>query len=171
MVVPSNIKIYHSLIFFAEKIYTDIKKDASPEYIRICNESVIKLLKSTWKTLGIILLSVVMFLIFPVYAFVVNHDLQLPIPVLLPFTDLNSSNAIALNLFNQMFISLNGGTGNVGIEMITFILKNTVWASTMAICYSIDEFSNLITHSESNSSTTVLYTFRNIVIQLQDQNQ
>lgn len=133
----------------------------------MCDECAVKLLKSTVKTIGVIVGSLCIYLFFPIIAFVFEHDLQLPIPVLLPFTDLQSANGILLNLLNQIFMDFIGMAGNIGIEIITCLLKNSVWASVLIICSSIDEFFDL-EKFKSLSNTTIDYKFRNILIQIQD---
>lgn len=162
-------KAYQSLAFFAgDKIYTRRDQNENPNYIQVCDQSAIKLLKSTSTTLGIVLFSMIILLIFPSYAFITKHDIQLPIPVILPFTDLESKNGITLNMANQVFIVLIGATGNIGIEIITCILKNNVWASTVAICYSIDEISEIIEYPDGHTKRSVDLKFRNILVQVQD---
>lgn len=167
--VPSKKKVYQSLAFFAgDCIYTNAEQDIHPDYISVCNQSAIKLLKSTSTTFGIIASSMIILLIFPMYAYVFKQDIQLPIPVVLPFTDLETKNGITLNLANQVFIALIGGTGNLGIEIITCILKNNVWASTVAICHAIDEISEYIEYPKGDMKRFIDLKFRNILIQVQD---
>ncbi|XP_031639326.1 uncharacterized protein LOC116351370 [Contarinia nasturtii] len=169
VIFPMKKKAYQSLAFFAgDKIYTNRDQNESPAYIQVCDESAVKLLKSTSTTLGIVLFSMIILLIFPPYAFITKNDIQLPIPVILPFTDLESKNGITLNMANQVFIVLIGATGNIGIEIITCILKNNVWASTVVICYSIDEISEFIEHPEGDMKRFIDLKFRNILIQVQD---
>lgn len=113
--IPSKKKEYQSLAFFAgDRIYTHIKDDSNPSYIHVCNQSAIKLLKSTSTILGIVVSSMIILLVFPIYALVFKNDIQLPIPVVLPFTDLETKNGITLNIANQVFIVLIGATGNIG---------------------------------------------------------
>lgn len=168
--VPSEIKVYQSLAFFAgDRIYTHVGQDSNPNYINVCNESATKLLKSTLTIFGIVAASMIILLIFPVYAYVFKHDIQLPIPVVLPFTDLESKNGIFLNLANQVFISLIGGTGNLGIEVITCIMKNNVWASTVAIGHAIDEISHCVESPDKDETRrSIDLKFRNILVQVQD---
>lgn len=125
VMIPSKKKAYQSLAFFAgDRIYTHVVVDSNPDYIRVCNQSAIKLFKSTLSILGIVVSSMIILLIFPMYAFVFKNDIQLPIPVVLPFTDLRTKNGIILNLANQVFMVLIGATGNIGIKLI-YIRKNT----------------------------------------------
>lgn len=115
VMVESKRKVYQSLAFFAgDKIYTHITDHPNLGYIKVIDESAIKLFKSTSGTLGIVATSMIILLIFPMYAFVFNRDIQLPIPVVLPFTDLESKNGITLNVVNQVLCSFIGGTGNIG---------------------------------------------------------
>lgn len=169
VLITSQRKIYQSLAFFGgEKIYTDYNQNSDPNYIRICDQSAIKLLKDTAITLGIIVGSMNVYLGFPIYSFWFNHELQLPIPVLLPFTDDESSLGLLFNFINQLFVCLVGLSGNIGIEIITCILKNNVWAATEAIGYSIDEFSGAIESSEFKLIRMIDLKFRNILVQVQD---
>lgn len=167
--IPSKIKAYQSLTFFAgDRIYTNVEQDSNPDYIKVCNLSAIKLFKSTSTMLGIVATSMIILLIFPMYAYIFKHDIQLPIPVVLPFTDLESKIGITLNVANQVFISLIGFSGNIGIEIITCILKNNVWASTIAICHAIDVISECIEHPENDMKRLIDLKLRNILIQVQD---
>lgn len=113
--IPSKKKAYQSLAFFAgDRIYTHVDEGSSPDYIRVCNQSATKLFESTATMLGIVATSMIILCIFPVYAFVFKNDIQLPIPVVLPFTDLETKNGITMNMANQLFIILIGATGNIG---------------------------------------------------------
>lgn len=164
--LPSTTKTFQSLIFFAaEKVYTDIHPESNRNYIRVCDESAIKLMKSTSKTIGIICASISLYIIFPIFMFIVRNDIQFPIPVLLPFTDLESIEGMSINILNQLFIGVIGVAGNIGIEIITHS-KNNVWASTVAICYSVDELSNAM--QKIGSKQTINCHFRNMLIQVQD---
>lgn len=174
LIIMIESKRFQSLLFFAgEKIYTNIHENSNMSYIRVCNESAIKLLKSTLTTLFMLIASNVIYLGFPSYATMIHHEIQLTIPVLLPFTDLETSHGIVINILNQMFISTIGVVGNFGIEVATCMLKNTVWGVMVVICHSIDEISKLLQNSdddstESNSKGNIDIYFRNMLIQIQD---
>lgn len=89
-------------------------------------------------------------------------------PVLLPYTDIDSGTGISINLLNQLFIALVGVTGNIGIEIATCMFKNSIWASTVAIRHSIEEFSNDMETNAKTSKQILDYHFRNILMQTQD---
>lgn len=165
--------IYQSLIFFAgDNIYTDIKRDSNPNFIRVCDESAIKLLKNTIKTLIVVVGSMNMYLGFPMFSYTFHNDLQLPIPVLLPFTDDESSVGLLVNFLNQIFVAGIGLSGNIGLEIITCILKNNIWVSTVAIGHSVDEYTQEIIENKNKDRFTDrvfnVLEFRNILIQVQD---
>lgn len=163
----SSRKMIQSLLYFGgNKIYTDITEESNPKYIRLCDQSAIRLLKDISKTLCIISICVFLYAIFPLYTILDKHELQLPLPVFLPFTDTSTVHGIVINIINQIFISLLGLAGNFGIEIAMCMLKNTVWATAVAICFSIDEFTDSII--QSKPARDIDKEFRNILIQLQD---
>lgn len=169
MIIESKRKAYQSLAFFAgDKIYTHVTKESNASYIHAINESAIKLFKSTSKTIGIVASSLIILFFFPLYVYVSKRDIQLPIPVVFPFTDLESINGITINVVNQVIISIIGSAGNIGIEVITCILKNNVWACTVAICHSIAELSDALEQTEEDMTRYINTKFRNILIQVQD---
>lgn len=161
-------KLRSLVLFGGEQIYTDIKSDSDPVYIRACDESAIKLLRTLVATLSLILLANFCYGCFPLYAFVINNEIQLALPVLLPFTDIESTFGLILNLLNQLFISVLGILGNYAIEIGTSMVKNSMWGSNVAISYAIDKMSNSIIKNRSKPLKYVDYEFRNILIQLQD---
>lgn len=168
--IKSKRKMYQSLAFFGgNKIYTNVDRHSNMGYIQVCDQSAIKLLKSTITTLGIVIGSMNVYLGFPMYSYTFKHELQLPIPVLLPYTDDETSRGLLLNLANQIFVALVGLSGNIGIEIITCILKNNMVAGTAAIGHSINEFSDMIKKNTQEDLMRVMeYQFRNILIQVQD---
>lgn len=169
VMVSARCKVYQSLAFFAgERIYMDINDNTDPEYVRVCNESAFKLLRDILTLIGIVATSMIILLIFPTYALLFKNEIQLPIPVVLLFTDLVTRQGIIINVANQVFLSMIGGTGNIGIEIITCIMKNTVWAATVAICYAVDEISQFLESPKSQPKYFMDCKFRNILIQVQD---
>lgn len=167
--IESSRKMYQSLIFFVgDKIYIKVDKDSNPNYVRLIDEIAIKLLTSTLKTISIIIGSIIVYVGFPIYVFIFHNEIQFAVPVYVPFTDLNSTTGIIINVVQQGISVWIGVTGNIGIEIITCMLKNTVWACTVAICHSIDEISELLVKSKPNSSNIITSRFRNILVQVQD---
>lgn len=156
-----------SLIYFGgETIYTDITPESNPNYIWLCDQSANRLLKDISKTLGIISVCVILYGLFPFYTLVVKHELVLPLPVFVPFTDITTIYGIIINVSNQVFVSVLGLAGSFGIEISTCLIKNSVFAIAVAICHSINEFTNSVIKSKPRR--IIDKEFRNILIQLQD---
>lgn len=66
IMIPSQRKKLQSILFFADDhIYTDIDKTSDPVYISICDQSAVKLLKSTTKVLGLFYTSLITYTVFP----------------------------------------------------------------------------------------------------------
>lgn len=167
--IPSKLEILKSISFFPiEKIYTYANDESNHEYDKVCNKSAIKLLKDTMQTLAIIIISVTIFSIFPAVASFQNDEIQFMIPILFPFTDLKSQTGIIVNMLHQLVTGVISMTGNIGIEVLNCILKNAVWSSANAVCYSIDELSPILKKSKQVPSKIIDYRFRNIVLQVQD---
>lgn len=167
--IPRLTKMLQSVAFFAgDKIYTEVDLDSDPNYIRICDQCAMKLLKNTATMVGLIIVSCAIYSCFPVYAFIFHNEIQLFCPVLLPFTDLESVNGIILNFINQMFINLIGISASIGIEIATCIVKNNVSAIVVAIGYETSQLSKYIESNVNESSKSIHVQFRNMLIQIQD---
>lgn len=162
-------KILRSITFFPiDKIYTYVEDESNRDYANVCNESAVKLLTDTMKMLVIIGTSAVIFAVFPIIASLQNDEVQFMIPVLFPFTNLETKTGIIVNMLNQFLSGSLAMTSNFGIEILNCILKNAVWCSASAVCYSVDELSPILKKSKQLSSIIINYRFRNIVIQVQD---
>lgn len=169
VMIDSQRKCWQSLAFFSgNKIYVDINLNSNPSYIRVIDESAVKLLTSTMITMGIIVGSMNLYVGFPVTATILGDDVQLPIPVLFPFTDYKTNYGLAINLVNNFFVASIGLAGNLGLEIVMSMLKNTVWACNVAIKHTIDDISALLTTPDSIPSNVLNHKFRNVLIQAQD---
>lgn len=170
IIIPTKWKMFKSLLFFPDKIYTDIDAESNPDYIRACDKSAIKLLKSSIVTISIMIGTAIIYATFPIVNYFMKSDaitcIDFPIPAYFPFTDLETKTGLIINILNQFFICGIGITGNVSIELINCLLKNTVWASYGAIGHSVDELTKLINKSES--VVTVSCHFKHILMQIQD---
>lgn len=170
IMIPSKRPRFQKLIFFAgDKIYTE-HGQSNANYIKVTDESAIQLFMNTAKIIGMITVSMTIFCIFPIYAFIYRNEIQFPVPVLIPFTTLDTKIGLLVNVLNQAFTCLIGITGNYGIEIIACILKNTVWASASTICYSLDELTELLHEPEQREKKIMKtkYQLRNTLVQIQD---
>lgn len=168
--IASTRKKLQRLIFFAgEKIYTEINEDSDPKYISACDKSAIKLLTNTIQTVSIIIFSVLVYWVFPIYSLIVDSKIELPIPVFILFTDMETCHGILVNLTYQTWIAFVSLGGNVGIEVMTCMLKNTMWACVVAIGHSCEAVSEILLHKlDSDSDRAYNRLFRNILIKTQD---
>lgn len=164
----SKRKIFQSLLFFAgNDIYKNIDQYSDPSLSRVCNESAVKLLKSIGVTILLMIIPTIIYGCFPISATLFNDDFQLPIPVLLPFTDYTTTHGRILNILNNMFVMTLGMPANISAEMYMCLIKNTIWACTVVIGHSIDEISVLLESSAPNKRQ-IIGKFRNILVQAQD---
>lgn len=167
--MPFFEEMWQSLAFFSgDKIYTDVNDNSNMGYIRVCDDCAIKLLKSTVGTLTMVVVSMNIYVGFPITSSIFTGDLQMPVPVYLPFTDYTTTLGLVLNLMNNVYIGTVGLAGTVGIELITCLLKNTVLVSTATVCYAIDEVTVMLEKSKELSKRVIGAQFRNILVQVQD---
>lgn len=117
---------------------------------------------------GMILTSNAIFVTFSILAFIMKNEIQLPVPVLFPFTDLGTIGGLTINMANQLSLCFIGLTGNIGIEIPTCMLINSVWITTVTICHAIDEITERLNEPARNTKIAIDYCFRNILIQVQD---
>lgn len=165
---PKPRNVLRSLVYFSERIYPSLNAECSSNYMRICERCALKLLSNTIKIVGIIYFSCNIIPLFSISAYMINGEIQLPVPVIFPFTDLKSRNGMVINFLNQLFIAFMGVFGNIGIEIPTIMLKNTVWVMAAAMCNAIDDLNAKIDEPVHKSKMWVDYCFRNILIQAQD---
>lgn len=166
---PSEIKELQGIVYFSgENIYPDFNSKCTEKYFRICEQCAIKLFSNAIKVLGSIMVSSAIMPRFAAIAYIMDNDIQLPVPLLFPFTDLESSNGLVINLMHQGFLGFMVVGGNIGIELTSCIVKNTIGTTTAAISYSIDDLIEKFKNPKGNSITYIDGSFRNILIQAQD---
>lgn len=164
---PTHRQELRSLVFFSgDKIYINLNTKCSRRYRRICEESALNLLSNTIKIIGILCFANLINGIFITITFITNNEIQLPIPVFFPFTDLESAEGLIINLISQFCIIFMGVVGNIGIEITTCIIRNTIWMMAATMCYAIEEITLKI--KEPMESKNIDYRFRNILLQEQD---
>lgn len=165
--LPKSRKLIQSLIFFAgDQIYTDIQPDSELNYIRVCDQSAIKLLKDASTTMAIIISAVVLYSCFPLYAFIKHNEIPLFMPMFFPFTDMESTTGITINILNQIFVNTLVLAGNFGIEVATSMTKNSIWSCAIAIGHSVVQLTESV--ENTRSKRIIDYNFRNILVQVQD---
>lgn len=165
----SKRKTLQSYVLFAgEKIYPDFNAKCSRKFMRISDQSAIKMLSNSLKIVGILCFSNIFIGISIILTFILYDEIQMPIPVIFPFTDLESAAGLIINFASQFLMVFMIVIGNIGVEIATCILKNSVWMITVSLCHSIDVITEKIMDPLSNSKTSIDYRFQNILIQVQD---
>lgn len=170
VLVPSKRRQLNRLVYFTgEKIYRGFNQESTDNYMRVCEKNALNLLSSTIQKCLILCLGTSLFVLFPMVAFVFNNEIQLPVPVLFPFTNIDSVNGLVINMLNQLLIAFVAVSGNIGIEIRTCVLKNSIGVIAAATCHSIDELSEKLKRTAPRSETFFIQRyFRNILIQVQD---
>lgn len=172
-IIPSNRARLQTAIFFVvNHLYINDDDNASNvAYNHICDQSAIKLLRSTTKTLGILVSSIILAATLPIIITISRHEIQLVIPVLVPFTDLQSWQGLCINALNQLITTFVGACATIGIEIIICIWKNSLWTLSAAVCYSLDELMRSFNESDASTNRIVKYHFRNVVLQMRDRDR
>lgn len=168
MISSRRKKVTKLLYFTAEHIYTDTNENSNSNYIEACNQSARKLIRSVLKTHGIFVVLGVIYMIFPIFAYLMHNEIQLILPVLLPFTDLESIEGEIINILNQFITISMGVCGHLAMETAFCIMKNSFWAMCVGISYSLDGLVESLKPSERTSNRIVEHHFRNVFLQFED---
>lgn len=65
------------------------------------------------------------------------------VPVILPFTNPETTEGYYQNVANQMILNLTGLFVNIGIECISVFLVNNIHVAIETICFELDELGEL----------------------------
>lgn len=126
-----------------------------------------KFVKSSISIMIVILNSGTPFICYPTYLYLFKNARPMTVPVILPFTDPETTKGYYQNVANQILMNLVGLIGNVGLECISSFLINNIHVAIETICFELDEFGNLLeTEVEKTDDKRLL--LRNILIQIQD---
>lgn len=163
-VQPKNTPRFQNLICFGSKyIYQTVK---TGKLAKILDKRANQLIRDAALVCLALLVASITFAIYPFYLFITEGAYPMPIPVILPFTNLENNTGYALILANQVFIVFAGLTGNFCIEIWFSIIVNNLWAATDVIQYSLDEIAIGV---ERNETLTIRkFKLRNVLVQIQD---
>lgn len=160
-----------AMLYFNAKIFTEIDEKSDPEYYRILDQSAIKLSKNTLSIVGFLVLFVMIYLGFPLYDTIADGKLHLVIPILFPFTNLESIYGIVVNILSQMVINVVSILGVFALEIGTCITKHAMISYVNTIGYEIDRLTNYINANEDRSSRIIDDKLRNISYDVQEFNR
>lgn len=171
VIIPSSrARLQTALFFIANHLYIN-DDETNVDYNQMCERSAIKLLKSTAKTVGILMPSVLISATFPMIMTISRHQIQLIVPVLVPFTDLDTWHGLCINLLNQFITIFFGICAGLGIEIIICMLKNSFWRMSAAVCHSLDELMRSFHDLDATKNRIVACHFWNVVLQLRDRDR
>lgn len=92
------------------------------------------------------------------------------IPVILPFTDPETTAGYYQNVSHQLVMNAVGLFGNVGIECISTFLISNVVVAVETICFELGEFSDILKTDDKAAVPTNnnKLRLRNLLVQMQD---
>lgn len=169
--IPSTRKRLRAICYFNEQIFTEINEESDPEYIRLLDECAIKLLTNTMIIVGFLLFFSMIYFIFPVYDTIVDGKIHLIIPILFPFTDLETNYGIAVNILSQSMLNTIAIIGIYGMVIGTCVTKHAIISYAATIGYQMDRLTIYINKNYSQSPQRIDDHFRNILYQLEQYNR
>lgn len=159
-----NIEIVRSLMFFGHQhIYPAGRTGKLAE---ILNKRANGLIKNSILVIIVLLISGVLYFIYPLYVFFVDGVRPTPIPILVPFVDPETSHGYLWGIGNQAIIAAVGFVANMGIEIMVALLVNNLWAASDNIQFSLDELALNVRRGRPVAVRQA--QLRNILVQIQD---
>lgn len=125
-----------------------------------------QLFQTLLKVSAALIIAIVIYIIYPSYLFVTEGAYPMPVPLLLPFTNVESTIGYSLILFNQIIIAVPAIIGNFAIEFGTAVTTNSMWGAADHINYRLEELAQGVVEGEA--VTIRKAKLRNIFIQIQD---
>lgn len=153
------------MFFGSDKLYPP-KKDGRRATILDKHKRAVELIRRTTFIVLTLGASTVVFIIYPLYLFVMKGELPKTMPIILPYTDPKTNWGYYINLANQTIIASVGILGNFAIEVGISIMTNNLWAHSDIIKYELNEIVVGIKRGESKNVRRA--KLRNIFVQIQD---
>lgn len=113
--------------------------DAEPGYVKVCDDSAIRLIKVTTEDMMLFVVSAFFLLALPVYLYFFKNEHELLLPLILPYVDPDTRDGFILNCTHQLILASVGICGMLGVEFEKQICKNAVWVQSVVTCYQLDE--------------------------------
>lgn len=104
---------------------------------------------------------------YPIYLYLLKNEKPLVVPVIVPLTSLDTTVGYHFNLFMQLYLSGSALLGVIGIEIITMMIVNNIYAGVSLIECEFEKLDALIA-TDKESKLNVYNIFRNILMQIQD---
>lgn len=159
-------KRFQRLLRFSEKhIYNNFH--ISKGIYEVSDQCAIDLLIGAIKLESLIVVSISTFSVLPMYSLLVKKEYDLPVPIVLPFTEPETPRGFWMNMPHQMMYCVFGLLAIALIELVTCILKNTVAASSSIICQMFKDLDKNL-HSPDKFEIEQIKMFYNNLKQVQD---
>lgn len=149
-------------------MYTKYDVSANRHYI--CDQMAINLSISCGKTIFVTLLSFGLVGIAPMYKLLFTDDKELPLPILFPFTNLETQFGYCTNLIIQSVFGLFGVLILMGAEIGICMIKFNATISTAIIQNELMKLSNQL-EMDDEFKVKHIWKFRNIILQVLDMNR
>lgn len=164
LIGPGRFMVNNVLNFGGRYVYVDDERP--PDYNKLCDKLVGKLLKDIVTVVVLIVISYCVMGIWPLYCIYFKHQHVTILNTELPFMDFNSSAGYAVNLFMQLFISTVSFFSNVCIEFGACLTYNVVDAIPKVVHYEIQELETEM--NLKGKDVNAKLRLRNILMILQD---
>lgn len=162
-----NIAIVRSLIFFGHlHIYPT---ERTGKYAQIANKRANDLMQNSLVVIIIILIAGVLYLVYPIYEYIVDGVRPMPVPIIVPFVDPDTTWGYLWIIGNQLAIATVGFVANMGIEIMVALLVNNLWAASDNIQYALDELALDVRRGRPVAIRQA--QLRNVLVQVQDLDQ
>lgn len=163
VVSPAKTRFQSILFFGGHHIYTTSK---TTERDKILDKRTVELLLNIIKITLAITVASISFIVYPIYEHFYRKKHTTILSFELPFTVPESDTGYSLNLINQLLVCYVGFFGNIGIEMLTCIINNNLYAAIDVVQNTIEDMDLILAKGKFNLETSLI--FRNVLIRIQD---
>lgn len=130
--IPNSRKKLRSLYNFGGK-YIYANSDISVKNHQLCNQMAIDLFVSSIKVNCLVIFSLLCAIGAPMYKILYIHEKELPIPIVLPFTNADTKMGFSINVSYQVVTEFFGLIIVPAGELVTCVLKNNISVSAAVI--------------------------------------
>lgn len=161
---PHRFKLNNLMNIGGKFIYLDNKNPT--QYNRICEKNVIKMAEIVITVVIIIIISHILAVVGPIYAYIFQDLRVTPMATELPFIDNDSDTGFLINLGQQCIVGFYSLLGNITIEMFSYIINNVITIIPDLIQLNLIDISNEIEIKGICLSSKI--QLRNALVQIQD---
>lgn len=161
---PHRFKLNNLINFGGKYIYSD--GEQSMEYIAVCDRSTRKLINNVSIVVALIIISHLLFVAGPFYAYF-SQDIRItPMATELPFLEKGSTHSFFMNLLQQFIVAMFTLSGNIAIEIMHAQINDTITITPQLIHLDLRQLENEL--HRSGMCLKVKARLRNVLIKVQD---